>query len=428
MSNGQPRFSLIEPLEGRTLLSTVSIAAVDAVAAETGDTSASLVVSRDSAEPTDLVAKLRFGGTAANGRDYQQIGKTVTIPANQTQAIIPLTVLDDSKLELTELAVVTILPSSTYQVNPSASSATVTIADDEKPTVNVVARPAVASEAKTDKPGCFIFTRNGPKTEALTVAVVISGTATNGTDYQQITNVVIPVKASKVNIPVTVINDQLAEGSETVVATLQDASTQTVGSKSVATVTIADNDFDTATYFPLTLAYRQFRLRARGIGTATADVTMTPSGQNSLMRVAVDADNYVQYGYRMLPDGLFQQSWREVVDSDFSAGDFSTLPKLAPAVLELGQIYSGAGVITDGGSMSVTTKAIKAEVINTPMGRFECVKVELVEDFTSSSWTEANTITLWLNKDHGIMKWQQATRYNDSGQVGAFSFTALALS
>jgi subtilisin-like proprotein convertase family protein len=71
----------------------------------------------------------------------------------------------------------------------------------------------------------------------------LSGTASNGLDYVTLPGAVtIPPGASTATITITPIDDQLVEGSETVIATIASSNTYLVGSPAGATITIADND------------------------------------------------------------------------------------------------------------------------------------------------------------------------------------------
>ena len=102
-----------------------------------------------------------------------------------------------------------------------------------------------AAEANQD-PGTFRISRTGDTTAALAVGYTIGGTATNGTDYTpNLTGTaVIAAGQTSVDVIVTPVDDNLVEGSETVVLTLVDGADYNLGAGASATVTIADNDFN----------------------------------------------------------------------------------------------------------------------------------------------------------------------------------------
>src|SRR2546421_4222130 len=88
------------------------------------------------------------------------------------------------------------------------------------PVVSITATDPSASEIGPD-PGAFTVWRKGATNDSLTVWCHIGGTASNGVDYQQISNIVIiPVGASSALVTVTPIPDTLVEGPETVEMTV----------------------------------------------------------------------------------------------------------------------------------------------------------------------------------------------------------------
>ncbi|WP_178983378.1 glycosyl hydrolase [Winogradskyella helgolandensis] len=106
--------------------------------------------------------------------------------------------------------------------------------------VNITATIGYASEPMAN--GEFTFTLTNTVSTATTINYTISGTATNGTDYQTITNSIsIPANTLSKSINIIVIDDTTTEGDETVIITL-DATDNNVliGSSDVATVTISE--------------------------------------------------------------------------------------------------------------------------------------------------------------------------------------------
>jgi pimeloyl-ACP methyl ester carboxylesterase len=75
------------------------------------------------------------------------------------------------------------------------------------------------------------------------VNYTLSGTATKGTDYNNLTGTVsFAAGAATALVNINTIDDTLAEGSETVILTLGTGTGYTVGATNTATVTIADNE------------------------------------------------------------------------------------------------------------------------------------------------------------------------------------------
>ncbi len=108
--------------------------------------------------------------------------------------------------------------------------------------------------ANTVMEGCvngeFVVSENNLG-EANTFNIVISGTATNGTDYTTITSsYTIPVGEASVSIPIVPLTDDLAEGNETITITINyvnacgdnavATSTMTIAQYTAMSVSIAD--------------------------------------------------------------------------------------------------------------------------------------------------------------------------------------------
>ncbi|MDM3844270.1 MAG: Calx-beta domain-containing protein, partial [Aphanizomenon gracile PMC638.10] len=77
--------------------------------------------------------------------DYTTIPTTVTFAAGSSTALVNLNVTDDTIVEGTETAILTVTSGTGYTVGTSAS-ATVNIADNDLPEITVVATDASAAE------------------------------------------------------------------------------------------------------------------------------------------------------------------------------------------------------------------------------------------------------------------------------------------
>ncbi|HWI56576.1 MAG TPA: Calx-beta domain-containing protein, partial [Bacillota bacterium] len=107
--------------------------------------------------------------------------------------------------------------------------------------VTVAASTPNAAEPNT--PGAFTLTRFGDTTAALTVNYAIGGTASNGVDYATLNGTAtFGAGATSLVIPVTVLDDNRPEPTETVILTLQPTASYSPGWPSTATVNIADNN------------------------------------------------------------------------------------------------------------------------------------------------------------------------------------------
>ncbi|PYI87333.1 MAG: hypothetical protein DME26_06490 [Verrucomicrobia bacterium] len=168
-----------------------------------------------------------------------------TIPAGASSTTITIQAWDDTDVEGTETAILTIQPSPNYNMG-TPSSVSITILDNDTtpavPMVTVTASDASASESAGDT-GTFTVSRTSSSTSALTVNYTLAGIALNGTDYNLLPNsITIPAGASSAAVNVTPIDDMLVEGPETVILTLSADAAYAVGSPVSASLTIADND------------------------------------------------------------------------------------------------------------------------------------------------------------------------------------------
>jgi hypothetical protein len=130
--------------------------------------------------------------------------------------------------------------STSYTLNLAATAIAT-----QNTVVNLTTPDANAAEVGVGRPqnsGQFVISRTGSTSTALTINYSLSGTATNGADFNQISSIVIPVGQTSLTIPITVMDDSLIEDNETVVLTLNSSPGYSLGTSISGIVTIADND------------------------------------------------------------------------------------------------------------------------------------------------------------------------------------------
>lgn len=214
----------------------------------------------------DILVKYTIdGASSATGGtnttfDYNNSNMTgeIILPANTNSILLPVNVNDDNIIEPTETVQLTLQSISlsasgtmTFSPNPANISAIVNIEDDDVNTpIGILSTTNGKEPGGTGNDGSFtIGWPNGIYTTGFVlVRFTITGTATNGTDYTTISlTKTIPAGSSSVQIPVTIKDDNIIEGNETVILTITGFSvgtgvpTLTTGT-SVGTVTIADDD------------------------------------------------------------------------------------------------------------------------------------------------------------------------------------------
>ena len=142
---------------------------------------------------------------------------------------------------------------------PTAASAstpyTIAVTDSNGQSANYsfnieVVKPTVSFSAATSSPAESAGTVNvavglspAPATD-ITVRYTVSGSATSGSDYTTLTgSVSVSSGTASVNIPVTITDDSVDDDDETIILTLSAGGNfYTLGSTSVHTATITDND------------------------------------------------------------------------------------------------------------------------------------------------------------------------------------------
>ena len=205
------------------------------------DGSTNFTVSRTGSTTEALEVFFSISGSAQAGTDYTDISTTtVLITSGESSASVSLSAIDDDLVESDETVTLTLVDGETYETGTD-SAATVTILSED-------IAPAVISISATDgaepsSDGSFTISRTGDIAAALDVAFTLTGTATAGDDYTEISSTAtIAAGENSVVVPVEVIDDDLFEADETVIATLDSGSDYALGDTSQATITIASDD------------------------------------------------------------------------------------------------------------------------------------------------------------------------------------------
>jgi subtilisin family serine protease len=118
---------------------------------------------------------------------------------------------------------------------------TLTVAEDV-PGDDVVTINTVRNGAEPDVAGLVRVTRNEPH-GSLTVPLRVGGTATSGSDFAALAkSVTFKDGQTRIDVPVTVIDDDIPEGPETVTVSVVDTGDFIAGTPGLAVVTIADDE------------------------------------------------------------------------------------------------------------------------------------------------------------------------------------------
>ena len=249
------------------------------------------------APSADVTFAYTVGGTATAGVDYTALSGTVTVPKGATEATIAVTLSDDSVQEGRETVTLRLAGSAGYPVT-APSQHTLSIVDDETPVVSF----ASASQRAGEGSGTHdVGVRLDPAPAAgLTLEYHVGGTATAGADYTALSGTLaVSAGATTAVIPVTVIDDNVYDGRETVVLTLIERAGYQLGSPERHALTIVDNE--TAPFPGPAVTIAAGTSPVTEDGDATFTLTATPAPKADLpvtVTVAADGDFGIAAGER----------------------------------------------------------------------------------------------------------------------------------
>jgi len=214
--------------------------------------------------------------TAVAPLDYVPAFGTLTFAPGQMVQTITVVINDDTIAEMAETFFVDLWGATNATI--SWGQATVMIGDDDQAVISVVATEQAVEDA-TD--GLFTISTSKQFQDAVSVILMISGTAMMGADYTWTTmTVTIPAYTSSWTIPVRVIADDFVDAEETVTITLEslaggtDPQVSISGTENHATVTITDDDATPS------LSIGDATVTEGNWGTVQATFTVTLSAQS----------------------------------------------------------------------------------------------------------------------------------------------------
>ena len=182
-----------------------------------------ITASITTASKEDVVVNLSAAGTATSGTDYAAIS-SITILAGQTSGTAAFNPTNDSIYDGTsnETAIFTISSITGDAQESGTQSLTLTIVDDEStaPTVTLSSthtgdNSPFSSESESDTSSGLniIATLSVATYEDVTVAIDTSGTATEGTDYNSLSNITISAGNTTGSVQLIAVDDSMNEQS-----------------------------------------------------------------------------------------------------------------------------------------------------------------------------------------------------------------------
>lgn len=209
---------------------------------ESADTVAFTVAINASSASLTQVNYSATGGTAVNGSDYVLASGTVDIAIGETSNYFKLDLTNDLVSEVDETIIVTL--SSPVNANLGTNNTiTITIGDDDtEPTIQFADTQATVNEG-TNQFSIPVILNSASGQDATVNYAVTGGTATGGSDFI-LASGTLTVSAGDLskNLIVNIIDDEPIETSETIEVTLSTPSGSTLGTNTINTITISDND------------------------------------------------------------------------------------------------------------------------------------------------------------------------------------------
>ncbi len=212
-------------------------------ASEAGPVDGAFEISRTGPTQESLAVSFGVLGDAENGVDFETIDPAVVIPVGESSVLVPVRPIDDVEIEGAETVVLALAADSEYELGAPALAA-VTLADDDLAVITIEASDPSAGEAGPDN-GVFVLRRSAGASQALDVFLSRTGSASNS-DYSGLPGGSAFLASFDPGSLETVLTvspepDNLVEGEETIIITVDPALTYVVGSPSEALVTIADD-------------------------------------------------------------------------------------------------------------------------------------------------------------------------------------------
>ncbi|WP_138988724.1 retention module-containing protein, partial [Neptunomonas concharum] len=366
-----------------------------------GETTTDYTVTISEPPTAPVIVNFSYTTTDADGNDYVAVN-SVVIPAGQTSVTFTIDTIDDAIAEGSEDFTVAIQNvvgggSVDLSVSGSAGEVTTSIVDEtvsgpeDTALVSITGAQSI-TEGDTSAP--FTVSVNQPAgdvTSPITVSLVYTGVAVDGTDFTGVAEVTIPAGSNSIDFTVDTLADSLVEGSESLIITIgsindtnfenieADPSAESVSSSIVESsgVQISVNDvtvnedagsmtftvtLSNPSTSPVTVDY------ATQDGTATAGfdygavsgtLTFAP-GVTSLTVTIPVADDFIAEGGETL-DLVLSNPTNATITDDVGLGIIQDEPTPGPADT-INVTLSGPATVAEGATATYTVTLSAAAI------------------------------------------------------------------
>ena len=214
---------------------------------EVGRTVVTLTATTPRPVSRDESVRLSMSGSASLA-DYILSGNVITIPKGSSKGSVSFTVVDDTLIEPTETAIATISDPSQGLALGTTVRRTINIINDDFPFVNLSISRNVGTEAEATII-TITATATSPVLSDQTVSLSVSGVGISTADYALNSNTItIPRGQISGTSTLTIVDDTMVERTETAIIGISSVSSGLLlGSATVQSVSIADNDFPVIT-------------------------------------------------------------------------------------------------------------------------------------------------------------------------------------
>jgi hypothetical protein len=225
-------------------LPSVSVSVLDGDALEAGRDPGVFLLTRTGSTAAPLKVYYGLSGSALHGTDYMALNGEVTFPAGATSVPVIITPYDDDLGEPETQSVTLLITTfdSAYTVGSNFTASFNIVDNDDVPVVSVRAGSTSPAEPSTN--GSFAFRATGSAPGNITVHYTVSGTATSGADFTALSGTVVLSAGSsnEVTVNIPVLDDGVAEDTESVIVTITPDPAYRVYNDGSAMVRLRDND------------------------------------------------------------------------------------------------------------------------------------------------------------------------------------------
>ncbi|MDH6059744.1 DUF4347 domain-containing protein [Chrysosporum bergii ANA360D] len=300
----------------------------------------------------------------------------------------------------------------------SAGGYDIFIAKLTEPILPTLSLTPTTDAAEPTTNGLFTLTLSTAAAENITVNYIVSGTATNGTDYTTLPGtIVIPAGQTSVTIPVNVIDDTIYEPTETITIELQANPSKYTLSTGQQTINLTDNS-DTLTKVGSEFRVNTYTLSFQNYPSVTAlgDGGFVVTWQSNQQ----DGNDYGIYGQRYNADGTPN-------GIEFRINTYITGAQTKPSIAALD---NGGFVVTwTSWTQSTSNNEIYGQRYNadgTPNGiefRINNYSTNNQDESSVTALKDGGFVVTWTSTEQDGSGWGvYAQRYNADGTKNGTEF------